>query len=108
MKKYYDQTFSVKGLKDCKFKIDKLNPNEYLTVVFAVTQTAVSKDLKFNDDTHKKMLKMIKFNKTGDEWFPIINMDGSARLPELDEKPTILIYLLNKFRDLVIEPAFTE
>lgn len=108
MNKYYEQTFKVKGLKNCEFKIDRLNPNEYLTIVFAVTQTVVSKDLKFNDDANKKMLSKIRFNKTGAEWFPIINNDGSARLPELDEKPVILIHLLNKFRELVIEPAFLE
>ena len=108
MNKYYEKTFSVKGLKECKFKIDKLNPNEYLTMVFSVTQTAVSKDLKFNDDAHQKMLSKIRFNKTGEEWFPIINNDGSARLPELDEKPIILLHLLNEFRVRVVEPAFLE
>ena len=108
MEKYYEQTFKVKGLEECDFKIDRLNPNEYLTLVFAVTQTVVSKDLKFNDDVNKKMLSKIRFNKTGEEWFPIINNDGSARLPELDEKPLILIHLLNEFRVRVVEPAFLE
>lgn len=108
MEKYYEQTFQVKGLKGCNFKIDRLNPNEYLTIVFAVTQTSISKDLKFNDDTNQKMLSKIKWNKTGEAWFPILNNDGSARLPELDEKPIILIYLLNEFRKKVCDPAFLE
>lgn len=108
MDNYYEKTFSVKGLKECKFKIDKLNPNEYLTIVFSVTQTSISKDLKFNDDVNLKMLSKIRFNKSGAEWMPILNNDGSARLPEIDEKPIILIHLLNEFRVRVVEPAFLE
>ena len=108
MAKYYEQTFQVKGLKSCDFKIDRLNPNEYLTIAFAVAQTAISKDLKFNDDTNQKVLSKIRFNKTGKDWFPILNNDGSARLPEFDEKPIILIHLINEFRVRVVEPAFLE
>lgn len=108
MENYYEQTFKIKGLENCDFKIVRLNPNEYLTIVFALASTAASKDLKFNDDTNKKMLSKIRFNKTGEEWYPIINNDGSARLPELDEKPFTLIHLLNEFRVRVVEKAFLE
>lgn len=105
---YYEETFKVKGFDSISFKIDKINPNEHLTIVFAVTQTSVSKDLDFNDKANDKMLSKIKWNKTGEAYHPLLNTDGSARLPELESSPILLIHLLNEFRKRVVDPVFTE
>lgn len=105
---YYEENFKVKGFDSIDFKIQKINPNEHLTLVFAVTQTAISKDLNYNDNVNGKMLSKILFTKNGKDWQHIIQDDGAARLPELETSPGILVHLLNEFRKRVVEPVFQE
>lgn len=105
---YYEETFKVKGFDSIDFKIEKINPNEHLTLVFAVTQTAISKDLDYNDNVNEKMLSKIHFTKNGKDWQHIVQQDGAARLPELETSPILLVYLLNEFRKRVVDPVFPE
>ena len=103
-----NKTFKINGLKDVEFRFKELNPNEHLTLAMEYMKSQKAKDLKYSKKINDEMLRLIEFNKTGEKWFPIVNENGSARLPELSSKPKLLLALLIEFNRVVVEPVFLD
>ena len=110
MEKYWEHEITdlYEGMS---FKFDKINPIDHINLVTFDTK-GLSKDVdngpdKASADFIKACFKYIKWNK-GSGWFNVLDDNGNARLPELDEHPSLLLDLFIKFRTEVLLPVFIE
>ena len=89
------------------FKFKKPNSVEFVNLI--------TKDIDTNNmsltETEKfinRCLSYALWTKDGSAWHPVINDDGTARLPEMDTNPSIALDLFYKFKGDVLTPVFTE
>lgn len=108
MDKYYEKEFEIKSVEGVKFKIDKMNPNFHLTLALNVTKANNSKDLEYQNKVNETIFSNIKFCKNADQWNPIMNKNGSFRLAEIEDNPSILLELLAFFQSNAVLPIFSS
>jgi len=100
--------FKITGINDIDFRFKEINPNHQITLATSYFQAQNGTDFDFKQDINNRALKLIEWKKTGDEWFPLINENGSTRLTLMEEKPSMLAKLLGKFIEEIINPVFLD
>lgn len=104
-KKYYEVTYDDL-LEGVKFKFRKLNPVDLLNICTKDGNKLVKG--KNDKDYFQEILSNILWTKNDIDWFPLISEDGSSRLPEYDDQPSLGLDLLFLYKEKVINPVFTE
>lgn len=104
-KNYYDLQFDdiYEGII---FKPEKLNPVEYINLVTMHT-AQINADSDKQQEFINKCMRHILWTKDGNVWNPLLNSNGTSRLPELDSHPEIGFDLFLTYVREVISPVFT-
>lgn len=89
------------------FKVKAINPIDMLNLTMANIDPQ-TRQLKYQKDFLQECMKQFIWTKDGMQWFPLIDDDGRARLPELDTNPSLMLDLMFEFRKDVLMPVFTE
>lgn len=89
------------------FKVKEINPIDMLNLVMANIDPQ-TRQLKYQRDFLNECMKQFIWTKDGMQWFPLIDDEGRARLPELDSNPSLALDLMFNFRKDVLMPVFTE
>lgn len=89
------------------FKVKTINPIDMLNLTMANIDPQ-TRQLKYQKDFLQECMKQFIWTKDGMQWFPLIDDDGRARLPELDTNPSLMLDLMFEFRKDVLMPVFTE
>jgi len=105
--KIYWETIHEDICDGVKFKFKKLNTVEHLNLV--------TKNVDFERlDGEKaeffinKCLQYTLWSKDGNNWTQLIDVEGNAKLPELERNPSIALDLFYMFKRDVLAPVFTE
>ena len=106
MKEYWNEEYTdiCEGVM---FKFKQTNPIDLINLV------TDSLDYEKSSPVVKKQfvtqcLNQVVWTKNGTEWFPLIDVDGNPRLPEMRNNPSVGFDLFFKYRTEVINAVFTE
>ena len=89
------------------FKIKEINPIDMLNLVMANIDPQ-TRQLKNQKEFLGECMRQFVWTKDGMQWFPLVDEEGRARLPELDKFPSITLDLMFVFRKDVLMPVCTE
>jgi len=89
------------------FRIKKINPIELINLATAAidfeTATWDRRSVLITNT-----LRQMQWTKNNETWFPLIEEDGSPRLPELRDQPILGFDVFFAVRRDVLTPVFTE
>ena len=89
------------------FRPMKLDPIEFVNLVTMHT-AQVNASMDKQKEFISGCLKHIQWTKDGNTWNPLLNANGSARLPELETHPEIGFDVYFEYVKEVISPVFIE
>lgn len=89
------------------FKFKKPNPVEFINLI---TKDIDLKTASYaaTEEFINKCLSYAIWSKDGTNWNPVLNADGTGRLPEVNDSPEIALDLFYKFKGDILTPVFTE
>ena len=89
------------------FKFRKPNSVEFINLI---TRDIDIKTASFeaSEEFISKCLSYVIWSKDNVTWNPVLNSNGTSRLPEMDDNPAIALDLFYKFKGDVLTQVFTE
>ena len=90
------------------FKFKDLNPIELINLVSKNIDFGKSEKYDEDEKFIRKVLLNVLWSKDGATWIPLIQEDGTERLPELKTNKTVSLDLFYRFRSKVLAPVFYE